>query len=79
MSLDSFDEKILRVLGEGKGSPSKTLSEIVHATGFARSTVIFHIKLLESRGYLKRLKIASKRRGRPKYAYSPPLKLCLCL
>jgi len=70
MSLDTIDERILQVLGRGKGSVSRTLLEVIQASGFARSTVILHLKALESQGFIRRLKITAKRRGRPKYAYS---------
>ena len=70
MSLDPIDERILQILGKSKGSTSKTLLEVIQASRFARSTVILHLKKLESQGLTRRLKITAKRRGRPKYAYS---------
>jgi len=70
MVLDAIDEGILRVLGKDGKSTSRTLLEVVQASGFARSTVILHLKRLEAQGFIRRVKITAKRRGRPKYAYS---------
>lgn len=67
MYLDSFDAAILEVLsGEKRG---KTLREVVGETGFARSTVIIHLRGLETKRLVRRGKMVRKGRGRPKYLY----------
>jgi len=67
MYLDSFDEAILNVLSREKRG--KTLRELVEETGFARSTVIIHLRLLEAKQYVRIKKKIRKGHGRPKYLY----------
>jgi predicted transcriptional regulator len=67
--LDFFDRKILDVLAR-KDEPL-TLAELVRDSGFARSTVIFHLERLGSEGLVLKEKKQGKGRGRPEFQYRP--------
>jgi len=67
MYLDFFDRKMLDVLTR-KDEPL-TLAELVRGSGFARSTVIFHLERLGSEGLVLKEKKPSKGRGRPEFQY----------
>jgi DNA-binding transcriptional ArsR family regulator len=69
MYLNFFDEKILGVLAR-KGGPM-TLAELVRDSGFARSTVIFHLERLGSGELVLKEKKPGKGRGRPEFLYRP--------
>jgi predicted transcriptional regulator len=65
--LDVFDRKIVDVL-RVRNEPV-ALDDLVRDTGFARSTVIFHIERLISEGLVLREKKLREGRGRPKFLY----------
>jgi hypothetical protein len=69
MYLDFFDRKILDALTM-RDEPL-TLAELVRDSGFARSTVIFHLERLGSGELILKEKKLSKGRGRPEFQYSP--------
>jgi len=69
MYLDFFDRKILDVLN--RKSESLTLAELVRDSGFARSTVIFHLERLGTERLILKEKKPRKGRGRPEFLYGP--------
>jgi predicted ArsR family transcriptional regulator len=71
--MDPFDERILKVLGDGK---KRSFSQLVGEVGFSHNTLRMHLKSLVDRGLVLKEKITRKGHGRPMFTYalSPSLK-----
>ena len=67
--MDSFDERVLAALKDGKpGSFTTLLSEV----DFSHNTLRQHLERLAAQGFIVKEKVASNRFGRPKFAYHIP-------
>jgi DNA-binding Lrp family transcriptional regulator len=70
--MDFFDERILAVLSDGK---PKVLAQLLGEVDFSRNTMKLHLKRLLSQGLVVKEKMPLNRKGRPKFAYSTPLRI----
>ncbi|MEM3551421.1 MAG: Lrp/AsnC family transcriptional regulator, partial [Candidatus Bathyarchaeia archaeon] len=71
--MDPFDERILKVLSDGK---KRSFSELSSIVDFSHKTLRLRLESLVDRGLVLKEKIPRKGHGRPMFAYalSPTLK-----
>jgi predicted ArsR family transcriptional regulator len=60
--MDPFDERILKVLSDGK---KRNFSQLVEEVGFSNNTLRLHLESLVDRGLVLKEKIPRKVHGRP--------------
>jgi hypothetical protein len=65
--MDLFDERVLAVLKDGK---RRSFAQLLDEAGFGRNTLKLRLKRLTAQSLVKKEKVPSNTRGRPKYAYS---------
>ena len=71
--MDPFDERILKVLSDGK---KRSFHQLLGEVGFSHNTLRLHLESLVDRGLVLREKMPRKSHGRPMFTYalSPSLK-----
>jgi len=67
--MDSFDERVLAALKDGKPRGFTTL---LSEMGFSHNTLRQHLERLAAQGFVVREKATSNSLGRPKFAYHVP-------
>jgi DNA-binding Lrp family transcriptional regulator len=69
--MDVFDKRILSVLKDGNPRP---FTQLLDEVGFSHNTLKLHLKKLLKEGLLVREESPLDEPGRPKYAYTIPLR-----
>jgi len=71
--MDPFDERILKVLSDGK---KRSFHQLLGEVGFSHNTLRLHLESLVDRGLVLREKMPRRGHGRPMFTYalSPSLK-----
>ena len=71
--MDPFDERILKIISDGK---KRSFSELSSMVGFSHNTLRLHLESLLDRGLVLKKKMPRKGHGRPMFTYalSPSLK-----
>jgi predicted ArsR family transcriptional regulator len=67
--MDSFDERILAALKDGK---PRGFTALLSEVGFTHNTLQQHLQRLTARGLVVKEKMASNNLGRPKFNYRVP-------
>jgi predicted ArsR family transcriptional regulator len=67
--MDSFDERVLAALKDGK---PRSFATLLGEVGFSHNTLQQHLDRLVARGIVVKEKMASNSLGRPKFAYHVP-------
>jgi predicted ArsR family transcriptional regulator len=67
--MDSFDQRVLAMLSDGKPESFDTL---LGEVGFSHNTLQQHLDRLAARGLVVKEKMASNSLGRPRFAYRVP-------
>ena len=67
--MDFFDERVLAALKDGK---PRSFAALLGEVNFSHNTLQHHLDRLVARGLVVKEKTASKRLGRPKFAYHIP-------
>jgi predicted ArsR family transcriptional regulator len=73
--LDTCCLRLADLLCQGGQSSPRSLAKLVEKTGLARSTVLLHLKHLETNSLLAKEEILQGKAGRPKMLYKPASKL----
>ena len=73
--MDACCRKLVELLCQDGQSTPRSLTKLVERTGFARSTVMLHLKHLEKDFLLTKEEILQSRVGRPKMLYKHAAKL----
>jgi predicted ArsR family transcriptional regulator len=73
--LDACCKRVAELLCQDGQSTPRSLAKLVEKTGFARSTVMLHLKHLEKDNFLTKEEILQSKVGRPKMLYKPAAKL----
>jgi predicted ArsR family transcriptional regulator len=71
--MDPFDERILKVLSDGK---KRSFHQLLGEVGFSHNTLRLHLESLVDRGLALKEKMPRRGHGRPMFTYSlsPSLK-----
>ena len=64
--MDSFDERVLAALKDGK---PRSFTTLLGEVGFSHNTLQQHLERLVAQGFVVREKATSNSLGRPKFAY----------
>ena len=67
--MDSFDQRVLAMLSDGK---PKSFATLLGEVGFSHNTLQQHLDRLAARGLVVKEKMASNSLGRPRFAYCVP-------
>ena len=67
--MDSFDQRVLAMLSDGK---PKSFATLLGEVGFSHNTLQQHLDRLAARGLVVKEKMASNSLGRPRFAYRVP-------
>ena len=67
--MDSFDQRVLAMLSDGK---PKSFATLLGEVGFSHNTLQQHLDRLAARGLVVKEKTASNSLGRPRFAYRVP-------
>ena len=70
--MDLFDERVLALLQDGK---PRVFAQLLSEAGFSHNTLRLHLKSLASKGLVVKEKTPSNSLGRPKFAYTIPLRV----
>ena len=73
--MDACCERIVNLLSQAGQSSPRSLSKLVEKSGLARSSVMMHLKHLESESLVIKEEILLGSVGRPKMLYKPSPKL----
>jgi len=65
--MDPFDERILKVLSDGK---QRSFSELSEEVNFSHNTLRLHLESLVDKGLVIKQKMPRKGLGRPMFSYS---------
>ena len=64
--MDLFDERVFKVLKDGK---RRGFAQLLDEVGFGRNTLKLRLKRMVAQSLVLKEKVPSNRRGRPKYNY----------
>jgi predicted ArsR family transcriptional regulator len=73
--MDSACERVANLLCHGGQVSSRSLAKLIEKSGLARSSVMAHLKHLESQALVSKEEILGGSVGRPKMLYKPTPKL----
>jgi predicted ArsR family transcriptional regulator len=75
MGLDDGCRRIASLLYQGGKAEYRTLGKLIKSSGFARSTLMLHLKHLQDQGMTEKEEVFLGKVGRPTMHYRPSAKL----